>query len=641
MRVVEAGDEAPSPPGTLSSRTEQDSAAPVVRLYTNAGVQVVRMEGAGSHPSVPLPRALDFVAILLLLFGLAAVVALAFYAALFGPYDHLVAIAGTILYWPLNWPGVFAVSNTSLLVPDYIFPMYIAGMFALLLATGLATSSVRFTRRRRLLAVGVIVVYFLVELILDSLLFTFPGTTFRNFGLLARGLTGGLFFALLTFCAVYLPAPAAIKARFPRDRGAIVTFLVLGVSAILLAVGVIFLALELLRTTNILVAFTLLLLLPVLTLPIFSLMGRTLYFRRIKSNPPPPLSVYHPSVSILIPGYNEEEWIEDSILSCDRAAAHYPGAVEIIMGNDGSTDRTLEIARGAIARLQHSTGVVVDLPHGGKSNALNGALAVARNEIVIRVDGDTSLSEEPGFAAIVGHFADPQVGGVQGAIHPRQTNGWTRKLRALEIAWMHYMLRPANMGTRSAEVIDGLFSAFRREDLVELGGWVPWNGEDTEISIRMQRLGYKIRIEFGALAFEDVPGNYTSLRRQRVRWARGVMMANGQHYNSLLGPTPEFAGLAVLFWLILLIRSGLRSLVYVYLALLVLVLQVPAILDTAILLAIAICIRAVPLIYFLVRMRRYDAIPWVVLFPFFNIMKQTFRFEAIGTFGPNAAQEYI
>jgi cellulose synthase/poly-beta-1,6-N-acetylglucosamine synthase-like glycosyltransferase len=197
------------------------------------------------------------------------------------------------------------------------------------------------------------------------------------------------------------------------------------------------------------------------------------------------------------------------------------------------------------------------------------------------------------------------------------------------------------MGTRSAEVIDGLFSAFRRKDLIDLGGWVPWNGEDTEISMRVQRLGYRIRIEFGALAFEDVPGNYDALRRQRVRWARGILMANGQHYVALFGPTPEFAGLGVLFWFLLMVRSGLRTLVYVYLGLLILLLGVPALVFTAVLFAIAIGIRSVPLAYFLLKMRRPDVLPWIPFFPFAGIVKQTFRFEAFGTLGPGAAREYV
>jgi cellulose synthase/poly-beta-1,6-N-acetylglucosamine synthase-like glycosyltransferase len=342
-----------------------------------------------------------------------------------------------------------------------------------------------------------------------------------------------------------------------------------------------------------------------------------------------------------MPAYNEERWIAEAIAHADVAAGRYPGRVEIIVGNDGSTDRTSAIAQEAIRRLKHARGLVVDLPHAGKSNGLNGALACATGDIVIRLDSDTFVSDRLGFAAMIPHFADPEVGAVQGSIHPRQREGWTRKLRALEVAWGHYFQRPAVMGARAGEVVDGLFSAFRRKDLVQLGGWVPWNGEDTELSMRIQRLGYKVRIEFGARAYEDVPENYDALRRQRVRWARGILMANGQHYPSLTGDTPEFAGLGVLLWFLTFARSGVRSLVYVFLLLLFLVLGVHALVDVAYLLLLALVLRAIPLAYFLGKMGRYDMLVWIPFFPIASVIKQSFRFEAFGLMGPEASHEYI
>ena len=170
---------------------------------------------------------------------------------------------------------------------------------------------------------------------------------------------------------------------------------------------------------------------------------------------------------------------------------------------------------------------------------------------------------------------------------------------------------------------------------------MPWNGEDTEISMRVQRLGYRIRIEFGSLAYEDVPDGYDALRKQRVRWGRGILMANGQHYPSVFGPTPEYCGLSVFFWFLLMMRSGVRSLVYLYLAVLIVVLGVPALVFTAVLFLLAIGIRAIPIGYYLGKMGRKDIIPWIPFFPFANIIKQSFRFEAYGTLGPGAAQEYI
>jgi len=599
------------------------------------------MRGAGESPSAPGKRAIRFVGVLALSFAVFSVPLLLFYPTIFGEYDHLVGLVGTALYWPLAWPGVYAVGVGSLVVPDYIFPMYLAFMAAFVAASGLATNRPAYTRRRRWLALATILTYVAVEFVLDALFFTVPGSTLRNFALLVRVLTGGMFMAFLTFCAFYLPQPQRLTPVFPRDRRALARFFGIGIAAVALSTILLLVVLDLLKVEGIVVGFTILLLVPVLSIPLFCALARPLYFREVRTRELPPLSQFHPSVSILIPAYNEEEWIVQCIESADRAAADYPGPVQIVVGNDGSTDRTSELARGAIDRLSHAQGVVVDLPHGGKSNALNGALAMATGEIALRLDGDTAIANPPGFAAMVRHFADPEVGGVQGAIHPRERTGWTRKLRALEVAWLHYMLRPAAMATRSAEVLDGLFSAYRREVLVGIGGWVPWNGEDSEISMRIQRLGYRIRLEFGALALEDVPANYDSLRRQRVRWSRGIIMANGQHYLSLFGPTPEFGGLGVLFWFLLVMRSGVRSLVYVFLALLILFLGVPGLIYTLILLGIATAIRAVPIGYFLVKMGRSDALPWLPFFPIANILKQNFRFEAFGTLGPGALREYL
>ncbi len=612
-----------------------------MKVYSATRERLIRLQGAGESPVGPGKRAIRFVAVLALAFAILAAPLILFYPTLFAKYDHLVAIVGSILYWPQAWPGVYAVSVGTLVVPDYIFPMYLAFMAAFVIASGLLFNRPRYSGRRRLLALSVILVYVGCELILDSLFFTTPGATLRNFALLVRVLTGGLFMAFLTFCSFHLPKPQRITPRFPRDRGAVGMFFGIGVGAVVLSAIVLIIVLLLLKVESIITGFTILLLLPVMAIPVFCALARPIYFRRVRRRGLPPLSKYHPSVSILIPAYNEAEWIQSSILSADRAAADYPGPVQIVVGNDGSTDNTLELARDAIRQCRHAKGYVVDLPHGGKSNALNGALALATGEIVIRLDGDTAIANPPGFKEMVRHFADPEVGGVQGAIHPRQRSGWTRKLRCLEVAWLHYMLRPANMATRSAEVLDGLFSAFRRQDLVDLGGWVPWNGEDSEISIRIQRLGYRIRIEFGALALEDVPEDYDALRRQRVRWSRGIIMANGQHYLSLLGPTPEFGGLGVMFWFLLVIRSGVRSLVYVFLLLLILFLGVPGIIYTLILLGIATAIRAVPIGYFLVKMRRPDVLIWIPFFPIGNIIKQTFRFESFGTLGPGAEREYV
>ncbi|MCI4361497.1 MAG: glycosyltransferase, partial [Thermoplasmata archaeon] len=434
--------------------------APVV-VTTAEGSRTVFMRGAGASPNAPLPRARRFLAVLAASFVLISVGELRFFPQLFLPYDHLVGYVGAILFWPEAWPGVYAVISVTQLVPDYIFPMYLAAMAAFAIAGGLIYRRPALPARRRLWALGLVLLYVAVEVLLDAVFFTVPGQSVRNLAIVVRTLTGGVFLSGLVFCTLTLPIPQRMQPRFRRDASSLVQFFGTGVVALSVATAALLIIDRLFSDSSVLLPFTLLLLLPLFTLESFIALNRPLYFRQLRRRPLPPRAKYHPPVSIVMPAFNEQRWIGEAIRHADIAAGKYPGPVEIIVGNDGSTDRTSELARAAMGRLQHARGTVVDLPHAGKSNGLNGALAVARGDIVIRLDADTFLSDRLGFAAIIPHFADPEVGGVQGSIHPRQRTGWTRKLRALEIAWGHYFQRPAIMGARSGEVIDGLFSAFR------------------------------------------------------------------------------------------------------------------------------------------------------------------------------------
>ena len=611
-----------------------------VPLWGKFGKAEVDLSGLVPTPASAVPTSRRFLLVLSATFlGLSAVFLLLF-TTVIDVYDQMVGVLATFLYWPLSSPLVEPHGRLAPIAPDYIFPMYLSAMVAYSVATGLWFNRPARAPQRRAFAVLVVLSYVLFAMIVDVLFQTTPYALVLDFAPVVRIFTGGLFLAMLILSAVHLPKPQSIEARFPREPREILVFLGLGTAALFLALAVLFFIRDIIPPKDFLYGVTVLLVLPFLTLTFFILLGHVRYSRMLKRSPLPPLSAYHPPVSIVVPAFNEEQWIEWTLWTADQAAAKYPGTTQIIVAVDGSTDRTLSIARRTIARLEHSKGMVLDLPHGGKSSALNSALAMATGEIVIRCDGDTFICPNKGFAEMIPHFADPKVGGVQGAIHPRQREGWTRKVRAMEIAWNHYFLRPAGMGTRSAEVIDGLFSAFRRKDLVDIGGWVPWNGEDSEISMRIQRLGYQTRIEDRALAYEDVPENYASLRRQRIRWGRGILMANGQHYPALLGRTPEFGGLGVLFWFLFFLRASVRGLVVVYLLLLLLLVGVPALFGMAVLVGLALGIRSGPVAYYLVRMGRMDVLPWLLFYPIAGFVKQSFQLEALGTLGPTAAAEY-
>ena len=555
-------------------------------------------------------------------------------------YDQLVRLVATILYYPYPVPTHLLVPLGAHNLPDYILLMYLSLMLSWGFASGLFWSS-RFTRTQRLGAVEILAFYLVLEALVDSVSFTISGDKFVASGfLVVRGVIGGFFTFVLLFDSFVLPQPMQIAHRFRRQRRTIVLFGILASVSLLAALGVLALFWNYLIFLGVTLPFAVLLLLPLITLVIFNILGRIFYELELRARPTPSLADYHPPVTIIIPAYNEEERIAQAIRSADLASRLYPGFTEVVVGNDGSTDRTSEVAREEIRRMKHATGIVIDLPHGGKSNALNGVLRLARGEVLIRIDADCRLSEQFGFHAIIPHFADPEVGAVQGMILPLQRTGWVRKMRLQEICWNHLFLRRGLMATRSTQVVDGAFSSFRRKDMLEVGGWVPWNGEDNEITLRLYRLGYRTRYEPNALAFEDVPKDYAALRKQRVRWNRGGIFAHRRHLAALSSSAFEFGGIATLIWMMTFLKSGMRYLIYVYALLVTLVAGLPTLITIAFVVVFLLIPRGGAIVYYLVRLGYYRDIPWVVTWPVTSAIKQNFAIEAFGTMTPGNAVEF-
>ncbi|MCI4317722.1 MAG: hypothetical protein L3J96_04225, partial [Thermoplasmata archaeon] len=242
------------------------------------GSRTVYLRGAGASPNAPLPRARRFMAVLAVSFVALSTIQLAFFSRLFLPYDHLVAAAGGALFWPNPWPGVYAVTSASQLVPDYIFPMYLAAMAAFAIAGGLVYRRPALPAYRRAGALGLILLYVGVEVVVDAVFFTVPGQSIRNLAIVVRTLTGGIFLSGLVFTTLFLPTAQLVKPRFRRDTGALVQFFGTGVLAIALATLALLLIDRSLGDQSILLPFTLLLLLPLVTLETFVALNRPLYF---------------------------------------------------------------------------------------------------------------------------------------------------------------------------------------------------------------------------------------------------------------------------------------------------------------------------------------------------------------------------
>jgi len=248
-------------------------------------------------------------------------------------------------------------------------------------------------------------------------------------------------------------------------------------------------------------------------------------------------------VSVIVPAYNEKEGIEAAVRSL--AGGDHPGGIEVVVVDDGSTDGTAAI----VERMALPDVRVVRVPNGGKSNALNTGIALAKNELIVTVDGDT-IFEKDSIRMLVQAFADPSVGAVAGNVKV----GNREKMVA---AWQHieYVVG-FNLDRRLYEVLNcmptvpGAIGAFRRKALAEVGGISDETlAEDTDVTMALCRAGWRVVYEERAKAWTEAPATLEQLYRQRYRWSYGTMQAMWKHRRSLFdhGPSGRFGRVGLPF----------------------------------------------------------------------------------------------
>jgi cellulose synthase/poly-beta-1,6-N-acetylglucosamine synthase-like glycosyltransferase/peptidoglycan/xylan/chitin deacetylase (PgdA/CDA1 family) len=236
---------------------------------------------------------------------------------------------------------------------------------------------------------------------------------------------------------------------------------------------------------------------------------------------------YNPRVAVLIPAYNEEPVIVRtirSVLNSDYKNLH------VIVVDDGSLDRTAEVAREAYAadiaagRLQ-----VFSQPNGGKASALNYALDRMNEEIYIGIDADTVIAADA-ISKLIPHFEDPRIGAMAGnAKVGNRVNLWTR-WQALEYITSQNFERRALDLFHVVTVVPGAIGAWRTAPVKAAGGY-PLNtvAEDADLTMNLLEQGYKVDYEDRALAYTEAPCNVNGLMRQRFRWSFGILQSVWKH----------------------------------------------------------------------------------------------------------------
>ncbi len=263
---------------------------------------------------------------------------------------------------------------------------------------------------------------------------------------------------------------------------------------------------------------------------------------------------YRPPVSVLIAAYNEEKVIARTVESILGNGYEH---LEIVVVDDGSKDGTLSVLREHFG--ENRCVRILTQPNGGKSAALNNAIAHASHEILVAVDADTLF--RPGtIAKLARHFKDPRVGAVSGNARVGNRRKWITRFQSIEYIYGFNLDRRALDYLNAITVVPGAVGAWRKELVVELGGFGHDTlAEDADLTLAIRRLGNIVRYEQDAIAYTEAPEDTRSLARQRFRWAFGTLQAAWKHRDALFVPRYGSLGFVALpsIWLFQVVLSSL------------------------------------------------------------------------------------
>jgi O-antigen biosynthesis protein len=230
-----------------------------------------------------------------------------------------------------------------------------------------------------------------------------------------------------------------------------------------------------------------------------------------------------PRVSVVVCAYNAADTLGDCLVSLERLT--YPD-FEIILVNDGSTDRTPDIGR-SFPRVR-----VIDTPNAGLSAARNVGLAEATGEIVAYTDADTRVDRD-WLTFLVQPFLTSDVVGSGGPnVVPPDDPPMAQSIARAPGGPTHVLL-----DDRIAEHVPGCNMAFRRDALLEIGGFNPIYlraGDDVDVCWRLQARGWKIGFASAALVWHHHRGSVKAYWRQQVGYGEGETWLMAHHPEKFL-----------------------------------------------------------------------------------------------------------
>ena len=239
-------------------------------------------------------------------------------------------------------------------------------------------------------------------------------------------------------------------------------------------------------------------------------------------------------VSVLIPAFNEARVIENSVR---RVLASRDVRLEVIVLDDGSKDATSAIVTGAFAADPRVR--VVTLVNGGKARALNHGLGLASGDIIVALDADTQFEPDT-IARLARWFVDPAIGAVAGNAKVGNRVNLVTRWQALEYVTAQNLERRALARLDAMTVVPGAVGAWRAATLRQAGGYpADTLAEDQDLTIAIQRAGWRVMYDQDAIAWTEAPESFPALARQRYRWAFGTLQCLWKHRGVFVTGRPR------------------------------------------------------------------------------------------------------
>ena len=225
-----------------------------------------------------------------------------------------------------------------------------------------------------------------------------------------------------------------------------------------------------------------------------------------------------PSVAVLIPAHNEEASLDRTFKSLVNQT--YPNITQIILVDDGSTDRTSEISKGWAARDLRISYHYQE--NQGKSSALNNGFARSNADLTFFMDGDSHVDERC-IERIVLHFVnDPQIGAVSSFVAIRNNKTLLAKLQEIEYFFNQLVTRFDQSLEKTVIICPGC-GTMVRTDIAKVNQHSKRTiAEDADFTFQIHR-DWRISQEPDAVSYTDAMTDMKSLNNQRIRWLYGIL----------------------------------------------------------------------------------------------------------------------